>query len=393
MTTIVEFRENVDKISWQDKEIYLVGTAHISEESVVLVEEIIRETSPDTVAVELCKPRFSAIRNQDAWKKTDIVTVIRQGKASVLMAQLVLAAFQRKIGKQLGIKPGAEMHKAIEVAEELGMEVALVDREVRTTLRRVWSSVSLIDSVNILNAAVTALFTKQEVSAEEIERLKKSDVLFEALDEFATLFPRIKRPLIDERDEFLTAMIRDLPGKTIVAVVGAGHCPGIKKLWAEPIDLDTLKLIPPQSLWVKGIGWAFSLIIIGLLGWVFATSGLEKGVELLGWWSAIAIGATFFTSLSLLAHPLAILLGSITSPVTSLVPFIKPGVIVGLTEAFFRKPSVSDMESVLDDITSFWGWYSNKVLRVLLLILAINLVVRFAHILFTFFLINEITKG
>ena len=242
MTTISPLKQNVDKIQLDQKEIYLVGTAHISSKSVELAEEIIREIQPHSVAVELCEPRFKALQDPDRWKKTDIFTVIKQKKMYLLMSQLILAGFQKKLGKSLDIKPGAEMMKSVEVANEIGSEIVLADREVRTTLKRTWSSMSIWSATKLMGAMVGSIFTTQELSEEEIERLKSSDALNEMMKELSDAIPGVQKALIDERDKYLATKIKQSPGDKVVAIIGAGHIPGIKNYIGEDIDLEPLNV-------------------------------------------------------------------------------------------------------------------------------------------------------
>ena len=131
---------NVDLIKYNDKEIFLVGTAHVSAESSELVQKIIERERPDSVAVELCQARYDSLLNPDRWKETDIVKIIKEGKSQVLIAQLLLASFQKRIAKELNVKPGGEMMAALESAKKVGAELVLADRDVKATLKRAWHS-------------------------------------------------------------------------------------------------------------------------------------------------------------------------------------------------------------------------------------------------------------
>lgn len=373
MLTITSKEENVDLISYGDKEIYLVGTAHISKDSIALAERIIRELQPDTVAVELCPPRINSLRNPSRWRETDLISVFREGKGLVLLAQLALAAFQRKLGDQLEVKPGAEMLRAAEVSEELGSTLVLADREVRITLRRVWASLSFFSTQRLLATLVAALFEEHQITEEEIERLKSNDVLHAALEEFSKQFPEIRETLIHERDLYLAEKIRTAPGKKIVAIIGAGHCPGIKKAFGSAIDLAALEEIPPRG-WTSVLWrWGGGIAVIGLLTYILMTSGHEVAGTYIWMWLAVSMSFSALGCLITLTHPLTALVTIITSPVTMLVPFVRPGVIGAISEIYLRRPRVKDMETVLDDLVRLRGWYENRVAHVFLIFLVNNL--------------------
>jgi pheromone shutdown-related protein TraB len=384
MSNITSVQQNVDLISKDGQEIYLIGTAHVSQESVKLVEEVINRVKPDTIAVELCEPRFKALSNPERWKETDLLVVIKEGRAAVLLAQAALSSFQRKLGLKLKVKPGEEMMKAVELSRSMGANLVLADREVRITLRRVWNSLSLWTRSKLISAIVGALFSKQEISSEEIEKLKDSDVLDQAINEFSETFPEIKQTLITERDLYLCEKIRSAPGKVIVAVVGAGHCPGIKQNWEEKINLDELKQIPPETLSNKLFKWGMPALIIFLLIYFSSLSGVAIGWNSLLIWCLICWLATALGVLLCLTHPITALISVISSPITSLVPIIRPGLVAGIVQAKLKKPRVSDLEGIMDDITTVKGCYRNRVVHTLLIVLIVNALGKLAIFVFPF---------
>lgn len=370
---ISPFKDNVDLVRIGEKTIYLVGTAHISQKSTELAEEIIREVKPDSVAIELCEPRFQSLKDPDRWKKTDVVSVIRAGKTYVLMAQLLLAGFQKKLGNQLNIKPGAEMLRAATVAEELGCKVIFADREIRTTLKRTWGALGLRSMFRLLFAMGNGVLSDQAISEEEIERMKGSDALHELMREFSEKLPEVRRTLIDERDQYLAAKVQSAPGNTIVAVVGAGHVPGMKLLFGQPIDVAPLETLPPKKLLTKIIGWTMPSIVIGLILWGFFQSGAVASAQMISAWFWInglfaALGAALA-----LPHPLTILSAFVSAPFTSINPFIASGWVAGLVEAMLRKPLVSDFENIADDVVTLKGIWSNRVSRILLVVALTNI--------------------
>ena len=221
--TITNLQENLDEIRIGDKRILLVGTAHISQSSVDLVSSTIEDNKPDTVAVELCQPRLESIQDPERWKNTDLFEIIRKGKAYVLMAQLMLSSFQKRLGDKLNIRPGAEMIEAIEAAKKSGATLVLADRDVSVTLRRTWGSLGFWSTMKLFGSAFAGIFTKHEINEEDIEKLKSSDALNEAMREFSEALPEVRSTLIDERDQYLAEKIRSSPGNTVVAVVTVNY--------------------------------------------------------------------------------------------------------------------------------------------------------------------------
>lgn len=363
----------MDLVKMDGREFYLVGTAHVSKASADLAEEIIREIQPDSVAVELCEPRYRSLKDPDRWKNTDIVSVIRSGKAYLLIAQLMLSSFQKKIGAQLGTKPGEEMLRAVDVAEELGIETVMADREVRVTLSRTWSRIGFFTKMKVMFSLMTGMFIQEEVDAEEIERLKSSDVLEEVMGEFSRQLPEVRTALIDERDLYLATRIRQAPGQRVVAIVGAGHVPGIIEALDMEVDLGALETTPPPSPWGRVIGWAIPLIILAMIAYGFFNSGAETSLKMAMDWFWINSVAGGLGALLALAHPLTILVAFLVSPFTSLNPTIAAGWVAGLVEAGLRKPRVADFEDVAEDVTTFRGLWRNRLSHILMVIVLTNL--------------------
>lgn len=368
--------DNVHLFEHKGRKIYVVGTAHVSLKSTELVESVLRDIRPDTVAVELCAPRYKALRNPEEWKKTDIVQVIRQGKTFLLVAQLMLSGFQKKVGKKLGVKPGAEMLRAVEIADEIGAETVLADREVTITMRRTWSSLGFWGGMKVLwSLALESLSETEELEVEEIERLKTADVLEEAMQDFARVLPQVRKSLIDERDQYLASKIAGAPGETIVAVVGAGHVPGIERYLNQDIDITPLEQLPVPSKWGKALAWAFPLAILALIIYGATTAGAAVGGKMAWDFIWITGAAGGIGSLLALAHPLTILAAIIGSPIGAAHPLIASGWIAGLVEATLRKPNVEDFEELQDEPITFRLFWRNRVTRVLLVVITTNLMV------------------
>lgn len=373
---VTELEQNVHQLEFDDgKVVFIVGTAHVSQSSIDLTDRIIRQYQPDVVAVELCEPRFKSLEDPDRWKNTDIVTVIREGRSNVLLAQLALSAFQRKIGKQLNVKPGAEMLKGVQLARELGTKVELIDRGVSITLKRVWSGLGLWGSIKLIWSLVFMISGAHKVDADEIERLKSSDVMSEVMRDFTKALPEVRTALIDERDQYLAGMLKRSDGRRIVAVVGAAHVPGILKVIDAPIDLERLNQLPKKGITGKLIGLGFPAAIIGVMIYAFFSMDSSVSGEMVWTWFLVTGIAGALGSALALAHPLSILSAFFGSGFAALHPLIAAGWISGLVEALIRKPRVRDFENIADDIETLRGLFSNRVTRILLIVAFTNLAV------------------
>lgn len=373
MPQITSIEPNVDLIETDSQRIYLIGTAHVSKNSAEQVERVILEHEPDTVCLELCESRFEALSDPERWKTTDLYTVIKSGRAYVLMAQLALSTFQKRLADEFGVRPGEEMHRAMAVAKRRGIKVSMIDRDVRTTFKRAWAGASKWTAVKIITTMFLSVFNTKSISEEEIEKLKSGDDLSVIIDEFSGSLPGVKTAMIDERDAFLAASIERAPGDTLVAVVGAAHVPGIKRLFGTDIDLDALNELPPPGKLLKVIGWGIPALILTLVVIGFFISGRETSEQMIvAWVLANGIAAAAGTILAA-AHPLTILTAFVAAPITSLNPTIAAGWVCGLVEAYLRKPRVVDLENIATDLSSVSGVWKNRVTRVLLVVVLANL--------------------
>jgi pheromone shutdown-related protein TraB len=363
----------IHHLAFEDKEVILIGTAHVSKESIELAKSVIENHAPDTVCVELCQSRYQAIKRKERWQDTDIVKVIREKKAFLLLSNLILAAFQKRIADKLDVAPGQEMIQAIESAEQIGAEVCLADRDIRTTLSRTWRGMGLWSKIKMIFQLILSFGEIEEISPEDIEKLKQKDVLETILTEVGESHPEIRNTLIDERDRYLAEKIRQAPGKKIVAVVGAGHVPGIKKYWQTPIDLKSLETLPPKKKTLQLLKWFLPLSIVALLIYGFFADGAQTGTGMVIWWVLAHAILAGIGAVIAFGHPLTVLSSMLAAPVTALNPMIAAGWVSGLVEAFSRKPKVRDFESLPQDILSIKGFWKNKVTRILLVVVFTNL--------------------
>ncbi len=364
---------NTHRLTFKDKEITLIGTAHVSRESADLVGQVIEEEKPDTVCVELCQSRYQSITQKNRWQNSDLIKVIKEKKVFLLLSNLMLAYFQKKIGRKLGIKPGEEIMRAIQAAEVVGAPIHLADRDIRTTLARTWHLMGLWTKIKLLAQFLSSVGELGDIKEEDIEKMKRKDVLETLLSEIGESFPEIKRILIDERDQYLAHKIRNAPGKRIVAVVGAGHVPGVQRYWEKPVDTDMLDQMPPKGKLSGFLKWGIPALIVGLVILGFFTSGASTGIHMIKWWIlANAILAGLGAAIAL-GHPLTVLTAIIASPLTSLNPMMAAGWVSGLVETFLRKPKVRDFENLPKDISSLKGFWRNKITRILLVVAFTNI--------------------
>lgn len=365
--------DSVRHLALEGRDIYLVGTAHISKKSVREVRETIEAVRPEAVCVELCAGRYRMLQDPTAWKNMDIVEVIRTGKASLLLTQLIMASFYRQIGEQLGVQPGAEMLAAAQTAKDIGAELFLADRDIQVTLKRVWAGLGLRQKARLVTQLLTGLLFAAKIDEETIDNLQKQDQVQDVMDAFAGMFPEVKKILIDERDVYLSQKIREVKYGKIVAVVGAGHVAGILREIHRETPLDPISTVPPRSLSRKILPWAIPIAIMALLVYGFIRGGTQHSIESLLIWVLVngilaALGAAIA-----LGHPLTILSAFVAAPITSLNPFIAAGWVSGLVQAFIHRPKVADLENLPQAISSFKGFWKNPVSRILLVVAFSNI--------------------
>jgi pheromone shutdown-related protein TraB len=364
---------NISRIRIDDREIILIGTAHVSKESVELVESVIRAEQPDTVCVELCPARHQSIMRKDQWLDMDIVKVIREKKSFLLLANLLLASFQKRIGEKLGVKPGEEMIRAIQTAESIGAGLCLADRDITITLSRTWRSTGFMSKVKLLSHLILSLGEVEEIDEKAIEQMKEADMLQSILAEVEKTHPQLRKILIDERDQYLAHKIKTAAGQKIVAVVGAGHVPGILKYIHSDIDIAPLETLPPKGKTGSILKWGIPGAIVLLMLAGFFYGGVDVGKGMVLWWCLITGLLGGAGAMVALGHPLTVLSAVLAAPLTTLHPLIAAGWVSGLVEAVARKPKVRDLESLSEDILSVRGFWRNKVTRVLLVVVFTNI--------------------
>ncbi|MCB8817313.1 TraB/GumN family protein [Desulfosporosinus shakirovi] len=367
-----EENQNITRINLDGKEFILIGTAHVSKQSAELVKEVIEYEKPDSVCIELDEPRYQTIIEGNKWKETDIFKIIKEKKATLLLINLVISSFQKRIAKQFGINAGQEMIQGAESAKEIGANLVLADRNIQITFARIWKGVGFWGKAKLLTGIFFSIFDDEDISEEDLEKMKSQDMLNSILNEFTVNFPKLKLPLIDERDQYLSQKIKEAPGNKILAVLGAAHVPGIKEELKKEHDLALLSQLPAKSKALKVIGWSIPLLIMAVIIYTFIanpSAGVQQTISWVLWTGSFAALGTALA----FGHPLTILTAFVVAPITTLHPLIAAGWFAGIVQAYIRRPSVGDFENLSEDVFTLKGFWNNKVTRILIIVTMANL--------------------
>ncbi|MBO8180679.1 MAG: TraB family protein [Archaeoglobus sp.] len=351
----------------EEKRLIIVGTAHVSKKSVEEVREVIENERPDAVAVELCPRRYHALVHGQR-EEVSIAEVIKSGNVFMLIFQLILAYFQRKVGEETGVKPGGEMLAAIQKAREVGADVILIDRDIGLTFKRFWQKLSFFEKIKLIVHLIRSSFSGEDI---EVDEMLEEDILDMLVKEFRKISPNAAKVLIDERDVYMAANLLNALSRynKIVAVVGAGHRKGIEnallKLKNNPVDLRELEEVKSGRNYLKISMGAFTALIIATFVLIATSLNTEVLIRAFLYWFLIngilsAIGAAIARG-----HPLSIITAFLCAWMTSLNPMIAAGWVSGLVEAWIRKPTVEDF-SKLVEANSFREMLRNRFFRVLL---------------------------
>ncbi|HWS78782.1 MAG TPA: TraB/GumN family protein [Thermomonas sp.] len=357
----------------------LLGTAHVSKASIDAVRMAIDSDRFDAVAVELDEQRHKALTNPDALAQLDLVKVIRERKVAPFAANLALAAYQRRLAEQLGIEPGAELKAAAVEAAARNLPLQLIDRDVGITFRRILHGLRWWDRMKLIGGLAGGLFANEDVSEDDIERLKEGDMLESSFGEFARDTPSLYATLIDERDQYMAAKLRERTdgAKHVLAVVGAGHLKGMAKYLAEaqrtPAEITEQLVHVPRKRNIPWITLTLMLLIAAGIAWGYMNGGADLGRELLLQWVAWTAGLAGLGALLARGHVLSVLAAAISAPLKPFRPGLPPGMFSALTEVHLRKPAYPDFLALRDDAQTLAGWYRNRVCRVVLVFLLTNL--------------------
>lgn len=360
------------KIDYQDKHITLIPTAHVSKESAELTEKVINEVQPDSICIELDQDRYNSLTEPEKFRNTDIVKIIKDKKVALMLVNIILSNYQRKLATNLESKNGQEMLIGINKSKELNANLVLADRGVTVTFKRIWANLTIIDKFKLIYMIISSLFDDEEITEEDLAKLQQSDMLSSALEEVSKAFPHITEVLVDERDKYLAHKIKNAPGKNIVAILGAAHTVNVPKYIQQDYSIEEFDRIPEKKLSSKIIGW---LIPVAIIVAIIASFNMDASIGL----SQIKAWILFNGTLSALGtligggHLITALLSFVVAPITSLNPLLAAGWFAGLLEAKLLKPTVADFDNLATDLNSIKGFWKNKVTKIMIIVVLANL--------------------
>lgn len=360
--------QNVDCLEFESGEkLYIVGTAHVSASSSELVDTVIRQYEPDTVCIELDEQRYKSITQRNKYENINILEIIKKKQLFFFIAQFLLASFQKKISDQTKSKPGDEFKQAIKVTEEINAKLVLADRNIGTTLKRAWRLTPFRHKMKLFFSLFWA--DDEEIDAEKIEELKTGNAIDEMVKTFSKDLPATKEVMIDERDTFLVSEIQNNLGKITVAVVGAGHVPGMLKKFKNFISNDEkekINFVPPKSIIGKIIPWIIPAVIVVVFALGFVYGRREVAGDVLVFWVLANGILSALGCLLSLSHPVTIIVGFIAAPITSLNPTIGAGMVTAFVQTFLVKPRVMDFEEIQEGHMKITRWWKNRVTKIFL---------------------------
>lgn len=351
-------------IQINNKNIYIIQTAHVSKASVEEVKTAIDTLNPDVVCVELDVKRANGLMSETK-TEIDLKQIIKQKKVASFLMNLILSNTQKQMGEDLDTEVGGEMKQAILSAKEHNIPIRYIDRDIQITMKRLWNQFGLFKKVNLGVTLFSSLFSSERITEEEVENLKQSDLLLSAIDELDEQYPEISQVILHERNQYMAEKVNKLPYENILVVIGAAHAPGMIENLYESHDLKNLETIPEQknSKWTGLIIPGTLLVLLTVLTFQSPEMGLN---QLIQW---ILLSSTLATLGALLsgAHIITMLVTFLTTWLSILSPVLAVGVFAALTESYFRPPYAHEFESLSTDMKSIKGWYKNRVLRIILI--------------------------
>lgn len=357
--------------------VVILGTAHVSDASRIEVRTRIESGAYDAVAVELCASRHKAITDPQSFADMDLWQVIRRRQVFAVTALLTLSGCQQRLAERLDVEAGAELKEAVRLAAERGLPLALADREIGLTLKRLYHGVGWWRRPALLSRLFAGLLHADEVSEADVEQAKHGETLEAAFRHLPFLGKEIERTLVRERDRYMATKIRKFVSerkpKALLAVVGAGHLDGLHRELAdtsraEQMDatIADLETVPVRGRWWKLLPWLIVAVILAGFGVGFARD-FDLGLGLVFDWILINGGLAALGAALAAAHPLTIAAVFAAAPLTSINPTIGAGMAAAAAELFVRKPRVSDFDKLKSDVSRFSGWRRNRVARTLLI--------------------------
>ena len=366
--------QDIRKLTVNNKEIILIGTAHISNVSANLVKDTIESENPDCVCLELDEKRYKSMVNSKKWENLNLKEIIKKRQLSTLLVNVVLSAYQNKLAKKMGVKPGTEFLTASKTCKELNIPIELCDRDIRITLRRTWHSLTFIEKLKLIFSD-TGQKIEGEMSEEMLAELRKTDVISKMINDVGKSIPSLIRVLIDERDDYLAENIRNAPGDKIIAVVGAGHMNGIVNILTtgKKINREKIEKIPKASPVLKIIGWGIPTIIIGSIAFIGYSQGITKAWDNILIWIFANGLPSMLGAVVALAHPATIISAFLGAPLTSLSPVIGAGYVTAFVQFYFMPPVVKNFTTIGEDVYKLRMWWSNRLLQIFLVFILTGL--------------------
>ena len=360
------------KIKHNNQTFYLIGTAHVSKISALEVSELLDQIKPESICIELDENRYNNILKPNKWEDTNIIDIIKRKQTGYLLVNIILSSFQKRVASKLNSESGKEMIIGIEKAKEYNSELVLADRDIKTTFMRIWRKHTFLSKTKLLTSIIMSIFTDEDISEDDINNLKQSDMLESALNDIGKDFPIIKDVLVDERDTYLANKIKSAKGESVVAILGAAHLPGVIKNFSLDTNISELDIIPNKSLLSKLSGYIIPLLIISIILFTLSTN-THLGIQQMKSW--ILFNGTFSAIgvLIALGHPLSIMTAFVAAPITSLNPLLAAGWFAGIVEAMIRKPTVKDFNNISESTSSIKSFYNNRLTRILLVVILANL--------------------
>lgn len=357
-------------IKHNNKNIYIVSTAHVSKQSVDDVKNAIEFVQPDVVCIELDDARAASLMNPQG--NPDIIEIIKSGKAMSFGVNLILSSYQKRLADDLGSTVGGEMRQAIESSRAAGIPTRNIDRDIKITFGRIFNKMSFFEKMNVIVTFISSIFSKEDIESDDIEELKNADLLYESIKTLDKKLPNISHVLLHERNYYMAEKVKALPYENILVILGAAHTPGFVEALDQKHSISDLMYVQPKkknSLWQ----WVIPVLLVLLL-LVLTIKNPQVGLNQLLLWVTLSAGGAFLSTLVMRTHILTSLVTLVTAPIGTLSPFLAVGIFAAITEGYKRPPHAKDFETLTDDVSTLRGWNKNKVLRLLLIFIVTNLV-------------------
>ena len=365
-------QEPLVKLKYRDTRITVLGTAHVSKTSADEVTTLLESGEYNAVAVELCRSRYQTLLSPDNFLNMDLAQVIRQHKVFRVVAILILGGYQQRIAESLGVEPGLEFKAALRIAEQRNLSLAIVDRDIGVTFKRLYAGLSWWRKLLLFNALLASLFYTEKVSSQEVERIKQGQTLEAMFEQLPMSVRNIKNILLDERDIYMSAKIKQFIDEhkpsSLLAIVGAAHLPGMVRQLEQPNDdvvaiIKDLEMLPARKKITRWLPWLVVLVILAGFAYGFSKE-TSVGFDLIIDWVLINGGLASVGALIAAAHPLTIITVFFAAPLTSINPTIGAGMVAATVELFLKKPRVSDFATLKKDTAKWSGWRRNRVAKI-----------------------------